>query len=192
MFPHSSTKLTTVLFPSSQSSRQYNSKFKLWVFYLLVQIFCFESFVYYFCLYQAARHAPEWAGESLPTQGPSYWGEALASSLTLCSAVVLLSCDYHVTSSPHQEGEAGLVHHPDFLRQGNLFVQDNTKKGRYYSVYNLSWWLTLWCPVSIGSQWHRYYCQFRKKELAGKKIRQVRFLPIGHQGNVSSCLCLAI
>ena len=38
--------------------------------------------------------------------------------------------------------------------------------------------------VQIGTQWHRYFCQFRKKDIAGKKIRQVRFLPIGHQGNV--------
>ena len=28
-----------------------------------------------------------------------------------------------------QEGEAGLVHHPEYLRQGNVFVQDIQKKG---------------------------------------------------------------
>ncbi len=38
-------------------------------------------------------------------------------------------CHVIVSSASLQEGEAGLVHHPDFLRQGNLFVQDNTKKG---------------------------------------------------------------
>ena len=41
-----------------------------------------------------------------------------------------------------------------------------------------------WITVALHS-WHRYFCQFRKKEIAGKKVKQVRLLPVGHQGLVS-------
>ena len=32
--------------------------------------------------------------------------------------------------------------------------------------------------------WHRYFCQFRKKDIASQKVKQVKFTPIGHQGQV--------
>ena len=38
-------------------------------------------------------------------------------------------------------------------------------------------------PVALHS-WHRYFCQFRKKDIANQKIKQVRFHPVGHQGQV--------
>ena len=37
---------------------------------------------------------------------------------------------------------------------------------------------------AVFGSWHRYFCQFRKKEIAGKKIKQVKFIPVGHQGHV--------
>ena len=37
-------------------------------------------------------------------------------------------CEYDLTH-PAQEGEAGLVYHPEYLKQGTLFVQDIQKKG---------------------------------------------------------------
>ena len=33
----------------------------------------------------------------------------------------------HTHSNTYQEGEAGLVHHPEFLQQGHLLVQDARK-----------------------------------------------------------------
>lgn len=71
---------------------------------------------------------------------------------------------YQLKAQIIEDGEAGLVHHPDFFRQGHLFIQDHTKK--------------------MFGGWHRYFCQFRKKDIAGKKIKQAKFTPIGHQGQI--------
>lgn len=91
-----------------------------------------------------------------------------------------------VTSSPPlQDGEAGMVHHPDFFRQGHLLVQDASKKSRQlYSRSRIKVLLPCCALSVVFGNWHRYFCQFRKKEIAGKKIRQVKFTPIGHQGQV--------
>jgi len=59
-----------------------------------------------------------------------------------------------------------LVHHPEFLQQGHLLVQD-ARKG-------------------LGQGWHRYFCQFRKKEQGSKKLRQMKLIPIGHHGLLPS------
>ena len=38
---------------------------------------------------------------------------------------------------------------------------------------------------TIGrTHWHKYFGQFRKRDVGGKRVRQIRFTPIGHQGNV--------
>lgn len=71
---------------------------------------------------------------------------------------------YQLKAQIIEDGEAGLVHHPDFFRQGHLLVQDTSKK--------------------VFGSWHRYFCQFRKKDIAGKKIKQAKFVPIGHQGQI--------
>ena len=34
----------------------------------------------------------------------------------------------------------------------------------------------------LGQAWHRYFCQFKK---VGKKLRQMKLIPIGHHGLVS-------
>lgn len=50
---------------------------------------------------------------------------------------------YDFDPTTPQEGEAGLVQHPavDYLRQGNLFIQDNQKKGeeKQTKVFQLIW-----------------------------------------------------
>jgi len=38
--------------------------------------------------------------------------------------------------------------------------------------------------VGLGQGWHRYFCQFRKKEQGSKKLRQMKLIPIGHHGLV--------
>ncbi|CAI8038032.1 Rho GTPase-activating protein 26 [Geodia barretti] len=68
-----------------------------------------------------------------------------------------------------KEGESGLVHHPEFLKQGLLFVQDVAKK------------------VGLGPTWHRYFCQFHKEENGTRgKTRQMKFTPVGHHGSLPS------
>ena len=98
-----------------------------------------------------------------------------------------------------QEGEAGLVHHPDFLRQGLLYVHDSSKKGAVFlracDVHVTPSPpppsppppspIAVVCAVPLGGSWHRYFCQFRKTDIAGKKIRQLRLLPLrDHKGPV--------
>ena len=38
--------------------------------------------------------------------------------------------------------------------------------------------------VGLGQGWHRYFCQFKKKEHGSKKLRQMKLIPIGHHGLV--------
>ena len=35
--------------------------------------------------------------------------------------------------------------------------------------------------IALFGNWHRYFCQFRKKDIASKKIKQAKFTPIGHR-----------
>lgn len=73
---------------------------------------------------------------------------------------------YQLKAQIIEDGEAGLVHHPDYYRQGHLLIQDHNKKSKMFGG------------------WHRYFCQFRKKDIGGKKVKQAKFTPIGHQGQL--------
>lgn len=58
-----------------------------------------------------------------------------------------------------QEGEQGLVHHPEYLRMGNLVVAG--KRG------------------IAGINWTRYFCEFRKKDQA--QARVIKFTPLSKE-----------
>lgn len=72
---------------------------------------------------------------------------------------------YQLKAQVIEDGEAGLFHHPEFPRQGYLMVQDKNRPG-------------------LGAGWHRYFCQFRKKDMGKGKIRQMRLIPVGHHGQL--------
>jgi hypothetical protein len=76
---------------------------------------------------------------------------------------------YELKAQVIEEGESGLVHHPEFLKQGLLYVQDVAKK------------------VGLGPTWHRYFCQFHKEENGTRgKTRQMKFTPVCHHGSLPS------
>ena len=67
----------------------------------------------------------------------------LKSSLAIVSiglAGVIEACFFSPTYPPTnlptypQDGEAGLVHHPDYYRQGHLLIQDQNKKSKLWLV----------------------------------------------------------
>ena len=66
------------------------------------------------------------------------------------------------------EGDAGAMRHPEYIKQGQLMVQD--KKG------------------TVGSAWHRYFCQFKKKEAApGKPMTKLlKLTPTGRHTGIPS------
>jgi Rho GTPase-activating protein 10 len=76
---------------------------------------------------------------------------------------------YELKAQVIEEGESGLVHHPEFLKQGLLYVQDVGKK------------------VGLGPTWRRYFCQFHKEENGPRgKTRQLKCTPVGHHGSLPS------
>ena len=66
------------------------------------------------------------------------------------------------------EGETGAIRHPEFIKQGQLMVQD--RKG------------------TVGSSWHRYFCQFKKTEAGPGKpmIKHLKLTPTGRHTGIPS------
>ena len=58
----------------------------------------------------------------------------MCCAVLFCFVVFVVSCCLFVCCCllvlASKEGESGLVHHPEFLKQGLLYVQDVAKKGR--------------------------------------------------------------
>lgn len=76
---------------------------------------------------------------------------------------------YELKAQVIEEGEAGMIQHPEFIRQGQLMIQD--KKG------------------AVGQAWHRYFCQLKKRDSgAGKpKAKLLKLTPAGkHTGGLPS------